>query len=208
MTVQWGTTQRNAIGNAISFGSADGSVGLSRAPWAQSTSYTQYTDWCTSGGYLFVCVGSGTSASSGTGPGSSPPTAGTPVTDNTASWLWVGTRGFGPSVNLAVITGALPANCAASDPGTLLVNFALGAEWMSPASSGVVAMASLPVAATAGASGTAGHYRIYDSTNTICVEQGTLTLTGGGGDVTIDTTTIAATQTVNLTAYSKTVPGA
>jgi hypothetical protein len=208
MTVQWGTTQRNAIGNAISYGSADGSATLSRGPWAQSTPYTAFTSWCISGGYLFAAVVSGTSSNSGSGPGSSPPTPGVPVVDGTVHWLYIGTIGMGPSVNFAVLTGSLPANCAASDPGTLLVNFALGSDWMGLAASGIVTMGSLPIAGTASASGTAAHYRIYDSTNTICVEQGTITLTGGGGDATIDSNPITSGQTVNLTSYSKTVPGA
>jgi hypothetical protein len=208
MTVQWGTTQRNAVGNSLSFGSADGSFGLSRGPWAQSTPYTAYTSWCLSGGYLFVAVASGTSLSSGVGPGATAPTPGTPITDGTVTWLYIGTRGFGPSLNFTVLTGSVPANPAASDPGTVLVNFALSAEQLGVAASGVVTMGSLPVSATASAAGTAAHYRIYDSTNTICVEQGTITLTGGGGDATIDSNPVSSGQTINLTSYSKTVPGA
>ncbi len=33
--------------------------------------------------------------------------------------------------------------------------------------------------------GTVGHYEIMDSTGTVCHEQGTVTATGGGGDMTV-----------------------
>ena len=38
--------------------------------------------------------------------------------------------------------------------------------------------------------------------------QGTITATGGGGDMTVDNTSVTAGQTVNITAFTITAPGA
>lgn len=38
-----------------------------------------------------------------------------------------------------------------------------------------------------------------DSSGTVCHEQGTITATGGGGDMTVDNTSIASGQTVTVT---------
>lgn len=115
---------------------------------------------------------------------------------------------IGTSAKIQVLTGAQPANCATASSGTLLVEFDLASDWASNASAGSKALSSTPISATAVAAGTAGYYRIFDSTLTTCHEQGSITATGGGGDVTIDNTTIANGQTVQITSWTKTAPGA
>lgn len=115
---------------------------------------------------------------------------------------------IGTSAKIQVLTGAQPANCATASSGTLLVEFDLASDWASNASAGSKALSSTPISATAVAAGTAGYYRIFDSTLTTCHEQGSITATGGGGDVTIDNTTIANDQTVQITSWTKTAPGA
>lgn len=42
----------------------------------------------------------------------------------------------------------------------------------------------------------------------VCHMQGTVTATGGGGDLTVDNTSIASGQTVQLTGFTLTAPGA
>jgi hypothetical protein len=61
---------------------------------------------------------------------------------------------------------------------------------------------------SADAAGTAGHFRIKDSGGTTCHIQGTVTITGGGGDMTLDNTSIAAAQAITITAFSITAGGA
>ena len=202
MTVQWSTQVRDARLDAWQYGAITGQS--SATDWAQSTSYTAFTSWIQNGGSIYLCRTSGTSASSGSGPTGT----GTNITDGSAAWVFIGDEGMGTSVLVNVYTGAQPANCAASEAGTLLVQFALASSYASLAASGVKALSSLPVSATASAGGTAAHYRIYDSTGATCHEQGSVTLTGGGGDMTIDNTSISSSQTINLTAYSKTEAGA
>jgi hypothetical protein len=43
-----------------------------------------------------------------------------------------------------------------------------------------------------------------DSTGATCHEQGTVTITGSGGDLTLDNNVIAASQTITITSWTKT----
>lgn len=115
---------------------------------------------------------------------------------------------IGVSAKIEIRTGAQPATTATAASGTLLATFALAADWASNASAGTKSFSSLPVSATASAAGTAGHYRITDNAGTTCHEQGSITATGGGGDLTVDNTSIANAQSVQITGWSKTAPGA
>lgn len=87
---------------------------------------------------------------------------------------------------LKIYTGAQPANCAASISGTLLSTITLPSDWMSAAASGVKSLLGTWTDNSADAADTAGHFRIYDSSDTDCGMQGSITVTGGGGDMTID----------------------
>jgi hypothetical protein len=115
---------------------------------------------------------------------------------------------IGTSARVQIRTGAPPANCAAADSGTLLAEFSLASDWASAAASGSKALSGLPVSVSASAGGTAGHYRIKNSAGSTTHEQGTITATGGGGDMEIDNTSITNGQTVRITAFTKTAPGA
>lgn len=115
---------------------------------------------------------------------------------------------MGPSVKLQIWTGAPPANCAAAATGTKLVEIALASDWAAAASGGSKALNGLPLLTTALANGNAGYYRYVDSAGTTCHEQGTVTATGGGGDVTVDNVAMAIGQEVQVTAFTKTAPGA
>ena len=109
----------------------------------------------------------------------------------------------GVSPFLQIRSGAQPANCAAGATGTLLAELPLPADWMAAAAVGSKALAgSWTVAAVA--SGTAAHYRIVDNAKTTCHEQGSVTVTGGGGDLILDNTNIANGQTVSVTTFTKT----
>jgi hypothetical protein len=115
---------------------------------------------------------------------------------------------IGPSAVLKIRTGPPPATYASADSGSVLVSYSLASDWAAAASSGSKSFNNTPLSTSASASGTAGHYRIYASDGTTCHEQGTITVTGGGGDLTVDNTSINSGQTVNVTAFSKTMGGA
>lgn len=121
---------------------------------------------------------------------------------------------IGNTPHLEIWSGSMPANCAAASTGTKLAKFDLvGAvgTWNDAASSGSmnqVASATLPLSTTGLANGTAGYYRMFASDDSTCGEQGTITATGGGGDATIDSTTIASGGAVQVTGFTKTAAGA
>jgi hypothetical protein len=111
---------------------------------------------------------------------------------------------IGASAVMKIRTGAAPANCATADSGTVLATINLPADWMTAASGGSKAMTGTWQDASADAAGTAAHFRIYASDGTTCHAQGTVTATGGGGDMTLDNTSIAAGQTVTVTSFTLT----
>lgn len=59
--------------------------------------------------------------------------------------------------------------------------------------------------AAAGAGTAATQFDVVDSADTV-IWSGTVTATGGGGDVTLDNVSIAEGQTVNLTSLTYTQP--
>ena len=114
---------------------------------------------------------------------------------------------IGTAPLLKFYTGSVPATCATAVSGTLLISITLPSTWLGASSSGVKSLSGT-WSGTASGTGTAGYYRIYDSTGTTCHEQGTITATGGGGDITLDNTSIASGQTVTVSTYTKTFSGA
>lgn len=110
---------------------------------------------------------------------------------------------IGTAPKLQIRTGAPPATPADADAGTLLVEITLPTDWLSAASSGQVNKLGT-WQGTATAAGTAGHFRLKDSTGTTTYIQGTVTATGGGGDLTLDNTNIASGQTVTINTFTLT----
>jgi len=110
----------------------------------------------------------------------------------------------GASAILEIRSGAAPADCATADSGTLLASMTLPADWMAAASAGSKAKSGTWQDASANAAGTAGHFRIKDSGGTTCHLQGTITATGGGGDMELDNTSIASGQQITITTFTLT----
>jgi hypothetical protein len=94
---------------------------------------------------------------------------------------------IGASAQLKVRTGAPPANCAAADTGTVLATMTLPADWMAAAAAGSKALSGTWQDASADATGTAGHFRVYDSAGTTCHIQGT-----AGQNVVLTTSALTA----------------
>jgi hypothetical protein len=106
------------------------------------------------------------------------------------------------SAILEIRSGAPPASCATADSGTLLASMTLPSDWMAAASSGSKAKSGTWQDTSANNTGTAGHWRLKDSGGTTCHAQGTVTVTGGGGDMTVDNTSIASGQQITVTTFS------
>lgn len=115
---------------------------------------------------------------------------------------------IGAGAIMRLRTGAVPASCAAADSGTVVATLNLPADWMAAASGGSKAAAGSWQDASADAAGTVGHFRIYDSGGTVCHIQGTVTLTSGGGDMTLDNTNVQAGQQITVSAFTITAGGA
>lgn len=107
------------------------------------------------------------------------------------------------TAKLQIRTGAQPATCATAASGTLLVEMTLPSDWLAASSSGVKSKSGT-WSGTASGTGTAAHFRIVDNAGTTCHQQGSVTATGGGGDMTVDNTSIASAQTVTVSSYSVT----
>ena len=109
---------------------------------------------------------------------------------------------IGTGAIVKIFTGAAPANCAAADSGTTLASITAPSDYMAAASAGSKAKTGTWQDLSADASGDAGHFRMYASDGTTCGIQGTVTATGGGGDMTLDNITLAATQEFTINSFT------
>lgn len=110
----------------------------------------------------------------------------------------------GTSPVLKIRSGAPPADCATADSGTVLATLTLPSDWMAAAASGAKALSGTWEDTSADASGEAAHFRLYASDGTTCHLQGTVTATGGGGDMTLATATITAATIISVTSFTLT----
>jgi len=111
---------------------------------------------------------------------------------------------IGVSAVLKIRTGAPPTNITDVDSGTVLATLTLPSDWMAAASSGSKALSGSWTDSSADATGTAAHFRLYASDGTTQHMQGTVTATGGGGDMTGDNTSFASGQAFSVTTFTLT----
>ena len=108
---------------------------------------------------------------------------------------------IGTSAVLKIRTGAAP-GIGNADSGTVLATLNLPSDWMAAASSNSKAKSGTWEDASADATGTAAHFRLYASDGTTQKIEGTVTATGGGGDLELDSTSITAGQPVTITGFT------
>jgi hypothetical protein len=107
---------------------------------------------------------------------------------------------------LLIYTGSQPATPATTATGTLLVTINFNNPSFGSASAGAASMVTSPaVSATVAASGTAGWFRITDRNNN-AIFDGSITATGGGGDMTFDNTAFVSGGTATISSITITVP--
>jgi hypothetical protein len=111
---------------------------------------------------------------------------------------------IGASARLKIRTLAPPANITDADVGTVLATLDLPSDWMLAASAGSKAKSGTWQDTAADAAGTAGHFRIYATDGTTQHLQGTVTATGGGGDLELDNVVLAVGQQVTITTFTLT----
>ena len=115
---------------------------------------------------------------------------------------------IGTSAVLKIRSGSVPADCGTADAGTVLATLNLPSDWLAAASGGSKSKSGTWEDTSADATGTAGHFRIYANDGTTVHMQGTITATGGGGDMTLDNTSIASGQQVTITSFTLSAGGA
>lgn len=108
---------------------------------------------------------------------------------------------LGTAPLLRILSGAEPATCAAAQTGTVLCEIALPSDWMADATSGSKAKSGV-WSGTGAAAGTAGYFRLLDSGATTCHLQGSITITGSGGDMTFDNPSLTVGQAVSVNAFT------
>lgn len=112
--------------------------------------------------------------------------------------------GTTPILRIYESSGTPPAD--ESDPinGTMLAEMNLPSDWMNAASGGSKTKLGTWEDTSANATGTADYFRIWDSAGTTSHMQGTVTGTGGGGDMELDNPSIASGQQVTVTTFTLT----
>lgn len=121
-------------------------------------------------------------------------------------------QSFFDSAILEIRSGSKPATADTAPSGTLLASMTLPADAMAAAASLAMAKSGTWSDSSADAAGTAGHFRIKRSgdlgtSNTTDKRMdGTITATGGGGDMTLDNTSIASAQPVTVNTFQLTLP--
>jgi hypothetical protein len=99
---------------------------------------------------------------------------------------------------LQIRSGPPPADCAAPPSGTLLAALVLPDVWLAPASDGIRSLLGLWQDPLADAGGLAGHFRLMRGSQ--CEAQGTITVPGGGGDMTMTNPNVVANEPVTITS--------
>lgn len=101
---------------------------------------------------------------------------------------------------ITIRTGAQPANCAAANSGTVLSTITLPSDWAAAASGGTKAKSGTWQDTSADNTGTAAHWRMYDSSATTCHLQGSVGQ--GSGDLSLDNTSIVAGQSITINTWT------
>lgn len=123
--------------------------------------------------------------------------------DAVVDLLDVGGAGY-----LEIRTGSQPATANTAASGTLLGTLTLSATAFgaaTTASPSVATAAAITSDTSADNSGTAGWFRAYNNAGTAIID-GSVTATGGGGDMTLDTVTIVAGGTIAITSWTVSHP--
>ena len=110
----------------------------------------------------------------------------------------------GASALLKIYDGSQPATADTAVSGqTLLAELTCNATFAPAASGGVLTLNAISDDTSANASGTATWFRITDSGGTTTVLDGDITTVATGtGDLQLDSTSITATQTVNVDSFT------
>lgn len=104
---------------------------------------------------------------------------------------------------IQVRTGGKPANPEAANTGTLLGTLTFSDPAFGASSGGTATASTITSDTNADNTGTAGHFRVFDS-NSVCIFQGTCGQ--GSGDMSFDNSSIVAGGTISCSAMTYSTP--
>ncbi len=109
-------------------------------------------------------------------------------------------NGFAPMFdNIRFFSDPVPSDCAQPDPADLLAS---GSFTMTPNGYGALQLTTAPSNITVSANGTVACFRTWDANNYACTSQGTVTLTGGDGDMTFDSLDVIVGNTIAINSFT------
>lgn len=113
-----------------------------------------------------------------------------------------------PPAVIRIRTGSPPTNVSDASSGTLLGTCTFSNPAFGAASTGVATANSITSDTNADASGTAGHFRVYQgaSGDTSAEWQGTAGVSGDSPDLVFDNATIVAGGTIAISSMTVTMP--
>jgi len=108
---------------------------------------------------------------------------------------------IGSSPFIRKYTGTMPAQTSDSATGTQLAELQLPADWLADAIGHEKHQLGVWQDLSADASGQFGYFRIYKQDGVTCVGQGSITLTGLGGDLQVSDLNVVIGEPVSITGF-------
>ena len=104
---------------------------------------------------------------------------------------------------LRILSGSMPANCAAAETGTKLAEInPLPDPYLTTSADGTIAKSGTWTDASADASGVAGYWRLYKADGTTCTMQGDISTTAAAtGSMTLADTNLVAGVPFNVVTF-------
>ena len=116
------------------------------------------------------------------------------------------TSAVGTTAKLRIYSGTRPANVAASITGTLLAELTCNATFAPAASGGVLTLNAITSDSSADATGTATHFRLWNSGATTAMIDGDVSTSGA--DLNLNSTSLTAGGSVAVTSFTITAGNA
>lgn len=116
------------------------------------------------------------------------------------------TTAVGTTAKLRIYSGTRPANVAASITGTLLAELTGNATFAPAASGGVLTLNSITADASADATGTATHFRLWNSAGSTAMIDGDVSTSGA--DLNLNSVSLTAGGSVAVTSFTITAGNA
>lgn len=116
------------------------------------------------------------------------------------------TAQVGTTAKLRIYSGTRPANVAAAISGTLLAELTCNATFAPAASGGVLTLNAITSDTSADATGTATHFRLWNSAGSVGMVDGDVGTSGS--DLNLNTVSLVSGATVAVTSFAITAGNA